>query len=465
VERVYKGLGIGYNVSGSTLISPSGLEINGRNKLVDIRAFRGTFYNPQVVEDLSRAIAPPYDVIDDRKNRTLLSRSPYNIVRLILQQPGSGSDFWNDSTTLFNAWKKGDVLIRDSESCLYVYRQEYELPWEGSVSRTGILALLRCKDFSTGEILPHEKTFAHTQVERLNLLRTCRANFSQIFTVFRDEGEEVLDLMEDATSNPPFIEFSDGEGVVHQVWRVREGEIADMLVGSMAGKRLIIADGHHRYETALNYSKDDHRTANAAYAAAYVSVALFRSEDPGLVILPVHRLLHRLGMPVEEAYRRLQGYFHVEIIQSGIGDRMGMFKQKLESLQRPAFIMVTAEGAALCVLREGIEPKEVMHGPESAEWKSLDVSILHSLVLTEGLGLDASELAEKGDLYFTPWESDAMSALDAGEAEAAFLVRPTRMDEIWKIAECGERMPHKSSYFYPKLPSGLLIYDHDGAFS
>lgn len=433
--------------------------------MTDIRAFRGTFYNPQVVESLSRTIAPPYDVIDEKKKKALLSRSPYNIVRLILPPPDRGGDFWNQSATLFQAWKKGEVLAVDSAASYYLYRQVFELPGEGAVSRTGILALLRCRDFSGGEVLPHEKTFPRTRAERLNLLRACRANFSQIFTVFRDEGEEVLDILEDATSNAPFLDVNDDEGVVHQLWRIEEGEDARALTETMQGRKLIIADGHHRYETALHYSMEGHHSAEAAQAAAYVSVVMFRSEDPGLAVLPVHRLLRRLPLETREAYRRLERYFHVEVIQSSLAERAGMFKERIASQRRPAFVMVTAEGAALLVLREGVEVEAILPGQESARWKNLDIPILHMLVLAESLGLDAADLVEKGDIYFTPWESAAMSALASGEAEAAFLVHPTCMDEIWEIAEGGERMPHKSSYFYPKLASGMVIYDHGTALS
>jgi uncharacterized protein (DUF1015 family) len=465
VERIYKGSGTGYNISGSALISPSGLEINGRKKLTDIRAFRGTFYNTQVVESLSRTIAPPYDVIDEKKKKALLSRSPYNIVRLILPPPGGSRDFWAQSATLFQAWKKGDVLDVDSAASYYMYRQAFELPGEGRVSRTGILALLRCRDFSSGEVLPHEMTFTRTRAERLNLLRACRANFSQIFTVFRDEGEEVLAILEDATSDAPFLDITDDEGVVHQLWRIEEGEEARALTETMRERKLIIADGHHRYETALEYSRESHHSAEAAQAAAYVSVVMFRSEDPGLVVLPVHRLLRRLPYEPAEACRRLESCFHVEVIQDGLAERAGMFKERLASQRRPAFVMITADGAVLLVLREGVDVEAMLPGQESARWKSLDVPVLHILALTRCLGLDAADLAEKGDIYFTPWESTAMSALASGEAEAAFLVRPTSMHEIWEIAKGGERMPHKSSYFYPKLASGLVMYDHETALS
>lgn len=465
MERIYKEWGRGYNVSGSALISPTGMVINGRKRLAEIRAFRGTFYNPRVVDDLSQTIAPPYDVIDEKKKAVLASRSPYNIVRLILPRARGEREFWNNSATLFRAWKRGEVLTADGASCYYIYRQTFSLPGEEAVSRTGILALLRCKDFSSGDILPHEKTFPRTMEERLNLLRACRANFSQIFTVLRDEEEDILALLEEAAAAPAFMELRDGEGVLHQVWRLREEDDTGRLAHLVDGKKLIIADGHHRYETALNFSRERHASASEAQAAAYVSAVIFRSEDPGLSVLPVHRVLGNLPMSTREAYRRLERHFHVEVLRSDPGCRAGMYQELMASNRRPSFIMITAEGVATLVLRDGVKPDKIIPGPESASWKRLDISILHSLVISEGLGLDASALGESGELQYTPWESAAVSAVAAGEAEAAFLVRPTLMREIWEIAEGGERMPHKSSYFYPKLASGLLIYDHETALS
>ncbi|MBN2026364.1 MAG: DUF1015 domain-containing protein [Actinobacteria bacterium] len=433
--------------------------------MADIRAFRGTFYNPQVVQDLSRTVAPPYDVIDEKQRNSLLARSPYNIVRLILPQKESRRAFWNSSAALYRAWKMGEVLTADSGRCIYIYRQTFDLPDGRTMSRTGVLALLRCRDFASGEVLPHEKTFPRTRVERLNLLRSCRANFSQIFTVFRDESEEVGGFIEEASSTDASMAFRDEEGIRHDVWRMEEGEQTRRLADILGDKKLIIADGHHRYETALAYSKEDAGAAGIDRPSAYASVALFRSEDPGLTILPVHRLLRRVKMPLHEIRRRLERYFDIETIQRDITERRGVFAQRLESAGRTAFIMITREGADLLVLRDGVDLGSILDGPESARWKVLDVSVLHALVIGEGMEVDAGEAAENGDLTFTPWESTVMSALQEGTAEAAFLVRSTSMDEIWEIAEGGERMPHKSSYFYPKLPSGLIIYDHGNALS
>jgi uncharacterized protein (DUF1015 family) len=440
------------------------MELNGSNSLTQIRPFRGTYYNPLVVDDLSKIAAPPYDIIDERRKQQLLSRSPYNIVRMELPQSESVREFWNKSATLFRAWKKGEILVVDSDPALYVYRQTFDLPGSGKTSRTGILSALKCKEFSSGEVLPHEKTFPVIRAERLNLLRACQANFSQVFMSFRDPDEEVLPFIEEATAGPVFMGYADEEGVSHELWRVVDTAALEGIVGLMGDRNLIIADGHHRYETALFYANEDPTIAGIDHPRSYVSAALFRSEDPGLVALPVHRMLRHMPLPIDEAYKRIGHYFDVQIIQQDIQARQGMFQERLDRTRQPSMVMITAQGAAMLTLRKGVKPTRVIEGPGSDRWKSLDISILHSMVLSEGLGLDVERIAEEGDLYFTPWESTALNAVVEGEAKAAFLVKPTQIDKIWEIAEGGERMPHKSTYFYPKLSSGMIIYDHQTAF-
>ncbi len=439
------------------------MELNGSNSLTEIRPFRGTYYNPRVVDDLSRVAAPPYDIIDERRKQQLLSRSPYNIVRMELPQSESEREFWHKSATLFQAWKKGEILVVDSDHALYFYRQTFDLPGLGRSSRTGIITALKCKEFSSGGILPHEKTFPLIRAERLNLLRNCQANFSQVFMSFRDSKREVLPFIEEATAGPVFMEYVDEEGVSRELWRVIDPAALEAIVGLMGDKSLIIADGHHRYETALFYANEDPAMAGMDHPRKYVSATLFRSEDPGLVVLPVHRMLKRMPLPIDEAYERIGRYFDVQIIQRDIQARQGMFLERLEELKQPGLVMITTQGAAMLTLRDGVEPTTIIKGPGSDRWKSLDVSILHSILLSEGLGLDAEQMAEEGNLYFTPWESTALSAIVEGEAEAAFLLKPTSMDKVWGIAEGGERMPHKSTYFYPKLSSGMIIYDHKTA--
>ncbi|MDY6795402.1 MAG: DUF1015 domain-containing protein [Actinomycetota bacterium] len=433
--------------------------------MAEIRAFRGTFFNHQRIEDVSRALAPPYDVIDEQRRQDLVSRSPYNIVRLIMPEPGLERDFWDASAATFRAWKDDRILVRDASRCIYAYRQTFNLPEAGMTSRSGILAALRCRNLGSGDILPHEKTFPHTREERLNLLRACEANFSQIFTVFRDPGQEAMDSLERAMTGASCLDVTDVEGVRHQLWRMEDhGQVA-ALARIIRDRKLIIADGHHRYETANIYSKDVPGGKDTNQAALYVSVAMFRSEDPGLIILPVHRILRGCHVSDGEVRDRIGRYFEVEELRGDILANQGMLQARLEESRRPAFVMIITNGYALLRLRPGVDPVGCIEGPESNSWKRLDVSVLHTLVLREALGLDADRLAEEGRLYFTPWESKALGDVSEGRADAAFIMRPTLIEDIWRIARGGERMPHKSSYFYPKLPSGLVIYDHATALS
>ncbi|MBC7247883.1 MAG: DUF1015 domain-containing protein [Actinobacteria bacterium] len=429
-----------------------------------LRPFRGLFYNREVVGDISRVIAPPYDIIDEAKKQKLQERSPYNIVRLILPRDEEEKAFWNTSAAVYRAWKRGEVLLRDEAPCLYLHCQTFASP-QGRITRTGIIGALRCMELGPRGVLPHEMTFPRTRSQRLYLLRSCRANFSQVFMVFRDGEEDVRQALDDVTTRPPFVEFVDDEGVEHRMWRVEDtGEIV-RIAGALRAGNLIIADGHHRYETALAFSKEDPTIRDPGHPCKFVSATLVRSQDPGLVILPVHRVLKKLHLPLEETYRRLERYFELQVVQGNAAERRGSLAADLQREGRARFIMVTGREIMRLVLRRGVVPAREIEGKESRRWKELDISILHALVLKEVMGLQPERLAENGELSFTPWESEALDQVSSAKASVAFLVRPTRMEDIWEIASAGERMPHKSSYFYPKLPSGLVIYDHESAFS
>ncbi len=430
-----------------------------------IKPLRGTLYDRGVVGDMARVVAPPYDVIDQESKVALLQRSPYNIVRLILPQPGGAPDFWRESAALFSRWKGEGVLTADDGRGIYVYRQTFRHSSLGPLARTGLLAAVKCVDFEGGNILPHEMTFPRTRSQRLNLLRACRANFSQVFMVFRDREGDILELLEKAVSAPPLLGFDDYEGVRHELWRVEEGGEAEEICRRMEGRRLIIADGHHRYETALAYGREDAAAYASGQPRAFVSAVLFRSEDPGLLILPVHRVLRRCPLSARELARGLERSFEVERIDGDLQEAARALAAASTRVGgRPSFVMLTRDGALLLTLKEGVDLSRGKVDGGSERWRRLDVNILQSHVFGEALGVDAGELVERGELYFSPWEDKIQAALDGGEAEVAFMMRAASMDEIWDVAEGGERMPHKSSYFHPKLPSGLVIYDHQTAF-
>lgn len=420
---------------------------------LDVRPFRGTFFDLEKVGRIEEVIAPPYDVIDERQKAELLRRSPYNVVRLILPVD-SEEEFWHQAARTYSRWKEWGVFRVDTGPSVYIYRQAFALPGGLRLERTGAVVLLRCIDFSRGVVLPHEMTFPKTRSQQLNLLRACRANFSQVFALVGDGEGRLLEHLEEAASRTsPFLDFQDDQGVRHRLHRVVEERWIERLSELIRMTRAVIADGHHRYETAVQYSEEN-SGKGIDHPSRFVSVCVYSSADPGLVSLPVHRVLSGVGISWQEALGDLEEYFEVEdsdvhrlpeAVGMGAGVTFGLYTGKI---------------AKLLTLRPGLKLAELLEGDKSPEWKGLDVTVLHQLVFARVLGLDPVSLAEDGRLAFTPWAEDAMGKVDAGEAEAVFMVRPTPIDVVWELARKGERMPHKSTYFHPKLPSGLVIYDH-----
>ncbi len=420
---------------------------------LEIRPFRGTFFNLDKVGRIEEVIAPPYDVVDERQKRQLLLRSPYNVVRLILPVD-SEEEFWNDSARLFSRWKEEGVFRTDHEVAVYLYRQAFTLPGDETLERTGVITLLRCVDFSQGCVLPHEMTFPKTRSQQLNLLRACQANFSQIFTLVSDEGGDLLShLTRGLAGSVPILDFRDDQGVRHRLFRVAEGSWTSRLTELIRGRRAVIADGHHRYETAVQYAAEN-AARGEDHPSQYVSVCLYSSADPGLVSLPVHRVIKGVGITWEKALRDLEEYFDLERVESS------RLRQALKLQKRLAFGLYLRGFGVLLSPKDRVNLEELVEANRSPEWKLLDVTVLHQVVISRILGQDPVFLVEAGKLSFTPWADEAMAEVDSGEAEALFLLRPTSLSTMWALAEKGERMPHKSTYFHPKLPSGLVMYDH-----
>lgn len=420
---------------------------------LEIRPFRGTFFNLERVGRMEEVIAPPYDVIDERQKLLLLRRSPFNVVRLILPVD-SEEEFWHDSARLFTRWKEEGIFRLDPQPSIYLYRQAFTLPGGERMERTGVITLLRCVDFSRGSVLPHEMTFPKTRSQQLNLLRSCCANFSQVFALARDrEGVIFEHLGEAAENSVPFLDFQDDQGVRHLLYRLPDGEWTSQLSSLVRETRAVIADGHHRYETAVQYAAENAYRGHD-HPSQFVSICMYSSADPGLVSLPVHRVLKGLGIPWGEALQALEEYFEVQRVDA----RNLMEAVRLQ--ERVAFGLYLSDSAVLLLLKPQVRVEEMVEAEHSPEWKRMDVAVLHHLIINRVLELDPVFLVERGKLTFTPWADEAMGEVDSGEAEASFLVRPTSLREVWDLAERGERMPHKSTYFHPKLPSGLIIYDH-----
>jgi uncharacterized protein (DUF1015 family) len=438
--------------------------------VANIIPFRGALYDPAHVPDLSQVVAPPYDVIDADAQRALHNRHPNNVIRLELglDQPNDDDahNRYTRAADLLRGWLESGILRRDDQPAIYFYTIEYRPPMdEDAPTRRmrGFLSTVQLEEFGTGRIFPHEDTRSAAKMDRYRLLEACRANFSPIFSLFSDSGSEVLPLLEKSVdTDRPRWAFDDGAGLRHSLWTITDPSVLHDLTTAMQTKPLFIADGHHRYETALTYrrqrreSEQRSPSPSSAQRPSYDSVLMLISslEDPGLTVLPTHRVV-RVPLPAMAEIRRLLGdTFLIEEFP---------FQSTTESSVRRRFLRTMGErGASQQVF--GLAPRtssyvlltlksEAQRTVGSSARDRLDVSVLHRLVVDR---LYPSPIDEQSLLYM----KDAQEALDtvkAGAAEGALLLNPTRVSEVQAVAAAGDRMPHKSTYFFPKPLTGMVL--------
>lgn len=412
--------------------------------MVVVKPFRGVRFNPEKV-DISKVVTPPYDVISEEEREHYYALHRYNIIRLDYNR-GEGEERYEEAARLYEEWKKAGVLLVDETPALYYCRQDYEVRGKRKALR-GVIALVRLSDYSAGEVLPHEETLSSPKRDRLELLRHTRASFSQIYGIYEDPQAELTRLLEGALSEP-IADFTDDTGRRHRLWRICEPQVIASVTRAFRGRRVFIADGHHRYETALAY-RDEMRRLKGGEDEPFDYVPMFLANmyDEGVTILPAHRVI-RHEFSLEEFLRRAEEYFEVK----SFGIQREAFFRFLYSSQRN-FGLYRREFHGL-VLRDYSAMDALLSGkPEVL--RRLSVSVLHSLILERLLGFVCGE----GNISYIVDEDEAISRVEEGKATAAFFLNPTRVEEIRDVALAGERMPGKATYFYPKLLTGLVIYD------
>jgi len=413
--------------------------------VADIQPLRTLRYDTSVAGPLGDLIAPPYDVIDDAMRAELASRNEHNVVELDLPESYEGA-----ARTLAD-WREHGVLVEEDDPAMWVLRQEYTAPDGSARTRTGFFARVRVEDYGAGRIRPHERTHPGPREDRLKLTRATRANLSPIFSLFPDSSGGARETLGQVTSEEPFAEVTDGEGTRNTLWRVADPDRIAALQGALADAELLIADGHHRYETARVYADElggegDHR---------YVLMLLVALEDPGLLIFPTHRLLTGLKddsdkqIAIRDTARRdfdIEELSDPRELEPPAGHDRVAFGYMDSFFKRPFRFTLKDQGIADEALPGMPEP-----------YRRLDTAVLEAIVLRGALHMSEDDISHLHGLDYSKNLDDAIERVESGQADAGFFMRPTPVEQVREVAATGESMPPKSTYFYPKVPTGLVF--------
>jgi uncharacterized protein (DUF1015 family) len=408
-------------------------------------------YDPERV-DLARVVAPPYDVIGPSDQQRYYGQDPHNVVRLIAGEVRP-TDSAEDNKYLraagfFEEWLRQGVLRQEAEPSIHVYRHDFLDPTSGNaVTRQGILGVVELEPFGEG-ILPHERTHARAKADRLSLTRAVRANLSPIFCLYEDPRHQVKRILGPHVDDHPRLSIQTDDGDSHRIWSVRTPGALQALAGALAASRLYVADGHHRYETALNFRnkmRSEHPEAPPDAAFNFVLMLLVDVTDPGLVILPTHRFVHDLaGFDADALIARLEQRFDL----TQFGDRQGLLDAMQDDSDGHRLGAVLGSGQFLVDI-----PRPIDADPVSR----LDVSVLHRDILEGAMGLAPAALEEERYVGYSRDLQAVLDRVDSGAAQAAFLLRPPAVSDVVSVAAAGQVMPQKSTYFYPKPASGIVF--------
>ena len=440
-----------------------------------IAPFRGFTYNYLIRQDFERMVAPPYDVISDEEQEEYYQEDPYNVIRLILGKKRTGDSDWDNRYTraadLLKRWESAGILNRAESPCLYVTSLTYD-PGSGDEKRTrwGVIGLVRIEDPDSGVILPHERTFSAHRDDRLKLMRACSTQFSQIFGLYEDPDNDIIDSCKEFIDFPPHIAFDFKDGTKHQTWIVQSPSLFKKVGNLMSKKSILIADGHHRYETALNFrnimrARYGRRAANRSYE--YVMFYLTNMNDEGLTILPSHRLVKCVpDFQFQPFLQKVEKWFDIQGLPlpgPGISEECTALELHLKEAGRLNSAIAfyhhkTPDSAQQCYLfslKPGVRGE--MGDDLHPSLKKLDVLVLSRFILQSALGFTREGLDNEEIFHYQSSLKTAVSQVRSGEYEMVFLLNPTKIAHVKEIASNSLVMPRKSTYFYPKILTGLVF--------
>lgn len=442
--------------------------------MAEIVPFRAIRYAATRGRALGQLLAPPYDLVSQEQRDELLRRDPHNIIHVTLgeDRPGDGptTNKYQRAAEHWSSWLARGVLRRDPNPALYPLEQSYWSPDGRNLKRRGFMAAVRLHEFSEGVIVPHEKTLVAPKADRLEVIKAVKANLSPLFGLYRDEANATARALDAATAGEPAAESDSDDGVHHRLWRSEDPAVVAALQDLVARQRIFIADGHHRYETALVYRRmleAQHPGLPADGGHHYILMFLCPMSDPGLFLFATHRLVHGLkDFSVASFLERLSRYFVVDTLAEDIrrpaGRAWAIAKLGEHAGKSTAFLVVTAEDqrARIVTLRDDADLSDA-HLPANQTLAALDVTVLHSIVFDHLLGLTPGTQEKQENVTYARDAGDAVNRVLSGEHQVAFLLNPTPMWQVEAVGEAGETMPQKSTLFYPRLQSGLVMRDID----
>jgi len=420
--------------------------------MAEIRPFKALRFDTEKAGNISELVCPPYDIISEEQRQQYIARNPHNIIRLELPK---GDDPYGDASKVLDEWLQKGILRQDDQEAVYIYEEEFTVNNETKKFK-GCIVRVKLEEFSKGIVLPHEETLSKAKEDRFNLMKATNCNFSQIYSLYMDEKHEITSRLDKLSSGTPVNELTDSDNVTHRLWIATDKDETDAICKAFADKKLYIADGHHRYETALNYRNYCRENNIGDENRDYVMMMLVDMEHPGLVVLPTHRLVRDLpSFDKEKLLKGCEEYFDITE-ENDISTAETKLKALYDEGKKAFAFYCGDKKYSLMVLRDNNAAAGLLPDKSKA-LQGLDVTVLHTLVLEKIFGIDAENMAKQINLTYVKQFEDAVSSVDNGKAQCAFILNPTRVTEIRDVAAAGEKMPQKSTYFYPKLITGLVM--------
>ena len=425
--------------------------------MAEIKPFKGMRYNTFLAGKIGELCCPPYDIISEEERLGYIAENEYNVIRLEL--PKEGEDVYKTAGEVLDMWRNTGVLVHEIKPAVYIYEEEFNA-YNKRSSVKGIIVRVKVEEFSKGVILPHEFTLSKAKADRFNLMKATNCNFSQIYALYMDEEHTTLKTIDRLSDRKPDQKFTDSDHVTHKLWIITDEKVIEKLVNDFADRKLYIADGHHRYETALNYRNycRENGISKEGDPQDYQMMYLVDMQHPGLVVFPTHRMVRDLeSFDKDEVLKGCEEYFDITKFTSVGNINSELAKQYKQG--KKAFGFYCGKGEWYLLVLKDIEVMADVLPDLSEASQQLDVSVLHSLILEKTMGIDKENMANQINLTYTKFFEEAIMKVDKGEFQCSFILNPTRVTEIRDVAAAGEKMPQKSTYFYPKMITGMVMND------